>query len=117
MRPRTRPASRCAGGTIVGELAHRLRRAVVDDAVVSVLHYSADDVRSHPPKSDHSKLHPINSHRPSFTYLDVRVRLRSGADVDGNQCEDAGSSSDSWADPDPGRPPSANAMKTDGSSP
>ena len=44
-------------GAIGHQFGDRCRVGVIDDGAVSVLHDSADDVRPHPPETDHSQLH------------------------------------------------------------
>ena len=42
--------------TLALQLLDRVRIDVIDDAVVSVTHQPADDVRPHPAQADHSEL-------------------------------------------------------------
>ena len=44
-----------AGRALAGELLDRVGVDVVDDAVVPVAHQPPDEVRAHPPESDHAR--------------------------------------------------------------
>ena len=46
-----------AGRALAGERGDGVRVDVVDDALVPVAHQPADEVRAHPPESDHAELH------------------------------------------------------------
>ncbi len=68
-----------AGGALVGQVLDRVGADVVDDAIVSVLHQAAHDVRSHPPQSDHSELCHCLSSSDACLPLNPKWGPRRGA--------------------------------------